>query len=131
MSVIPYLHQREGLVVKGIAVDEEANLAWVLAEAVKPHLSTVERHHIYVAIGVGETFAAIGCLIASAAGERIALPADLVERCTRLLDVYAGHEDEQYLRGIVEYVLAPDAIRFGQASNRMTTVSSQAAERIS
>jgi hypothetical protein len=51
-----------------------ADLAWSLAEAVKPHLSTVERNHVYVAIGIDETFTAIHRLITSAATNQIALP---------------------------------------------------------
>lgn len=87
--------------------DDEISLAWALAEAARPHLSNVERNDVHVAIGVGETFAAIHCLMTSAAGNRITLPAELVHRCTSWLDAYAGHEDEWYLRSLVEYVLAP------------------------
>ncbi len=39
--------------------DDEISLAWALAEAARPHLSNVERNDVHVAIGVGETFAAI------------------------------------------------------------------------
>ena len=87
--------------------DDEIGLAWALAEAARPHLSNVERNDVHVAIGVGETFAAIHCLVTSAAGNRIALPAELVHRCTRWLDAYAGHEVEWNLRRLVDYVLAP------------------------
>ena len=87
--------------------DDEISLAWALAEAARPHLSYVERNDVHVAIGVGETFAAIHCLMTSAAGNRITLPAELVHRCTSWLDAHAGHEDERYLRSLVEYVLAP------------------------
>jgi hypothetical protein len=38
---------------------QEANLAWAVAEAAKPYLSAVERDAVFVAIGAGETFAAI------------------------------------------------------------------------
>ena len=89
----------------------EADLAWALAEATKPHLNTVERSHVYVAIGVGETFAAIKYLIALAAGKRIALPAELVQLCQRWLDVHIGQEDERYLRRHIEQVLIPYALR--------------------
>jgi hypothetical protein len=37
----------------------EANLAWALARAAKPHLDTVDRNDIFAAIGAGETFEAI------------------------------------------------------------------------
>ena len=39
--------------------------------------------------------------------DEITLPAELVRRCTSWLDAYAGHEDEGYLRRLVEYVRAP------------------------
>ena len=87
--------------------DDEISLAWALAEVARPHLSNVERNDVHVAIGVGETFAAIRCLMLSAAGNRITLPAQLVHRCTSWVDAYAGHEDERHLRSLVEYVLAP------------------------
>jgi hypothetical protein len=88
----------------------ETSLAWALAEAAKLHLNAVERTDVYVSIGVGETFAAIKDLITLAAGKRIALPAELVHRCHGWLDVHIGHEDERYLRGLVEQVLALYAI---------------------
>jgi hypothetical protein len=86
--------------------DDERSLAWALVEATTPHLSTAQRNDVHMAIGVGETFAAVHFLITSAADKRITLQAALVQLCTRWLDAYAGHDDERYLRGLVEYVLA-------------------------
>jgi hypothetical protein len=86
-------------------------LAWALADAAKPHLNPVERTDVYVAIGVGETFAAVRYLITSAAEKRIALPAQLVQGCQSWLDLYIGHEDERHLRRLLEQVLSPYAIR--------------------
>jgi hypothetical protein len=83
------------------------NLAWALADAAKPHMNAVERSEVHVSIGLGETFAAIRALITSAADKRIALPAELLERCHGWLDVHIGHEDERHLRGLVEHVLSP------------------------
>jgi hypothetical protein len=88
-----------------------ADLAWALADAAKPHLDAAERSHVYVSIGLDETFAAIRDLITSAADKRIALPADLIDRCHDWLDVHVDHEEERYLRGLVEQVLSPYAIR--------------------
>ena len=82
---------------------DERSLAWALAEAATAHLSTAQRNDLHVAIGVGETFAAIHYLITSAADKRITLPAPLLHRCSQWLDGYAGHEDEWYLRGLVEH----------------------------
>jgi hypothetical protein len=117
-------HERE---VRFARLVREADLAWALAEATKPHLNTVERSHVYVAIGVGETFAAIKYLIALAAGKRIALPAELVQLCQRWLDVHIGQEDERYLRRHIEQVLIPYALRSKPEQDR--TVSQQGAVR--
>jgi hypothetical protein len=89
-------------------------LAWALADAAKPYLNAAERSVVYVSIGIGETFAAIKGLMTSAAGKRIALPVDVVQRCHRWLDVHIGHEDQEYLRALVEQVLTPYAIRSKQ-----------------
>jgi hypothetical protein len=104
----------ERRLVTAVQVAEEADLAWALAEAAQPHLSAVERNEVYVAIGVGEAFAAIHYLITAAARKRISCPAELVQRCQSWLDVYIGHHDEPYLRSLVEDVLSPHAIRFRQ-----------------
>jgi hypothetical protein len=95
--------------VRKIAADRKAetNLAWALAEGVKPQLSIVERNHVYVVIGIGETFMAIHWLITSAARKQIVLPGELVQRCATWLDAYVGHSQQQYLRGLVTNVLAP------------------------
>jgi hypothetical protein len=92
-------------------------LAWALADAAKPHLKAAERTDVYVSIGVGETFTPIKDLITLAAGKRIALPAEVVRRCHRWLDVHIGHEDEEYLRALIEQVLTPYAIRSRQEEN--------------
>gem|GEM_PF-5416572 len=76
---------------------QETKLAWALAEAVKPHLSAVERDHVFVSIGAGETFAAIRHLFKLVAIERIPLRGDLVHQCRTWLHSYAGHEDTRYL----------------------------------
>jgi len=88
----------------------EANLAWAVAEAVKPRLSIVERDHVYVAIGVGEMFTAIHWLIRSAARDRIVLSGELVQRCGRL-DAYVGHAEQRHLHGLLKDVLAPRSVR--------------------
>lgn len=89
---------------------EETNLAWALAEALKPHLSAVERNHVFVVIGAGEAFAAIRHLFKSAAFKRIPLRPDLLRQCTSWLHAYVGHEDERYLRHLIENYLMPDSI---------------------
>jgi hypothetical protein len=90
---------------------QETNLAWALAEAVKPHLSEIERNHVFMAIGAGEAFAAIRGLLRSIAIKQIALRPDVVHQCTTWLRVYVGHRDEQYLRRLIEDYLMPYSIR--------------------
>jgi len=82
----------------------EADLAWGLALAAKPCLDAVERNDIFVAIGAGDTFTAIGKLLKSVAIKRIPLGPDLVRRCMLWLLAYAGHEDERHLRRLIEGV---------------------------
>jgi hypothetical protein len=85
----------------------EANVAWALADAVKPYLCAAERNDVYVAIGAGETFTAIRQLLKSVAMNRIPLRPDLLHRCTTWLDTYVGHEEEWYLRRLIEDFVIP------------------------
>jgi hypothetical protein len=89
---------------------QETILAWALAEAITPHMNAVERNHVFAVIGAGETFAAIRLLFNSAAFLRIPLPPDLLRHCTSWLHAYVGHEDERYLRDLIENYLLPDSI---------------------
>ena len=89
---------------------QETDLAWTLAEAVTPHLSAIERNHVFMAIGAGEAFAAIRGLCKSVAIQRIALPPYLVQQCTIWLQTYVGHKDERYLRHLIENYLVPYSI---------------------
>jgi hypothetical protein len=88
----------------------EANLAWALAEAAKPHLSIVECDAVFVAIGAGETLAAIRQLVKLVAMKRIPLQPDLVWRCTTWLRAYVGHDAERYLHRLIEDFVIPCAI---------------------
>ena len=89
---------------------QEINLAWALAEAVKPHLSAIERNRVFMAIGAGETFAAIRGLVKSVAVKRIALRPDLAQQCITWLHAYVGQDDERYLRRLIEGYLVPCSI---------------------
>ena len=90
---------------------EETNLAWALIEVVKPHLKVLERNYVFVTAGAGDTFAAIHRLLKLVAAKRIPLPPPLVRLCVTWLDAYALHDEEPYLRGLIEGFLLPDAIR--------------------
>ena len=89
---------------------QEADLAWALADAVKSNLSSIERNHVFMAIGAGETFAAIRGLVKSVAVKRIELRPDLVQQCITWSHAYAGHKDEQYLRRLIADFVLPNSI---------------------
>jgi hypothetical protein len=88
-------------------VVHEANLAWAIAEAAKPYLNAVERNAVFVAIGAGETFAAIRELLRSIEIKRIPLGLDLLMQCRTWLRGYGGHDDERHLRRLIEEPLIP------------------------
>jgi hypothetical protein len=89
---------------------QEANLAWALAEAVKPYLSAVERDAVFVAIGAGDTCAAIRGLLRSVEIKRIPLRPDLLHQCRTWLRGYGGHDHERDLRRLIGEPLLPHVI---------------------
>jgi hypothetical protein len=91
-------------------VVHEANLAWGIAQAAKPYLNAVERNAVFVAIGAGETFAAIRGLLRSVEIKRIPLGLDLLQQCRMWLRGYGGHDDERLLRRLIEEPLIPYVI---------------------
>jgi hypothetical protein len=96
------------MIVKHVV--HEANLAWAVAEAAKPHLNAVERDEVFVAIGAGETFAAMRQLLRSVEIKRIPLGLDLLQQCRTWLRGYGGHDDERHLRRLIEEPLIPYVI---------------------
>ena len=88
-------------------IGHEANLAWALAIAAKQHLGIVDRNNIFVAIGAGETFAVVRALVKWVAIKRIPVKPDLVRQCVSWLDGYAGHDDERYLRRLIDEMVSP------------------------
>jgi hypothetical protein len=91
-------------------IRHEANLAWALALAAKPFLDVAERNDLFVAIGAGETFAVVRALVKWIAIKRIPVEPDLVRQCVSWLEGYAGHDDERYLRRLIEHFVSPIAI---------------------
>jgi hypothetical protein len=90
-------------VVKVERIAPEADLACVFAEAdAEPHLSAVERDDLFMAIGASETFAGIRQLFSRVAIKGVPVGLDLVGRCSTWLYAYAVHEDERYLRRLIE-----------------------------
>jgi hypothetical protein len=86
-----------------MAPDDDA-LAWALASAVGPHITRLEADRIYIAIGVGETFAAIDALVTAISRERIPLSDELVATLTTWLDCYVGQDAEPRLRELIAEV---------------------------
>ena len=90
---------------------QEMNLAWALIEVAKPHLNVLERNYVFVTTGAGDTFAAIHDLLKLIAAKGIPLRPSLVRLCVTWLDSYAFHDEEPYLRRLIEGFLLPDAMR--------------------
>ena len=63
------------------------------------------------ATGAGDTFAAIRHLLKLIAVKGIPLRPRLVQLCVTWLDSYAYHEEQPYLRRLIEGVLLPDTVR--------------------
>ena len=97
---------------------QEASLAWALIDCAKPRLNARERNYVFVAVGAGETFAAIRTLINLIAAKRIPLRPHLLQLCTTWLDSYALHEEYGHLRHVIECFLMPVTIQASTATRR-------------
>jgi hypothetical protein len=86
---------------------QEANLAWTVAEAAERYPSAVERDAVFVAIGAGDTCAAIRRLLRSVEIKRIPLRPDLLHQRRTWLRGYGWHDDERDLRHLIEEPLPP------------------------
>jgi hypothetical protein len=93
------------LLTRGSIVNE-AELAWAFAQAANPnpYLTAIERNDVYVAIGGGETFSAIRCLITAVVRARQALPRDLLMKFEKWLDAYVRNDDEPHVRKLIGLV---------------------------
>src|ERR1700704_1905091 len=90
---------------------QETDLAWALIEVAKPHLNRLDRNYAFVTTGAGDAFAAIHHLLKLIAAKGIPLRPSLVRRCVTWLESYAFHDQEPYLRRLIEGYVLPDAIR--------------------
>jgi hypothetical protein len=110
---------------------KESNLAWALIEAVKQNLSLPERNRVFIAIGAGDTFAAIRQLINLIAAKHIPLRPQLLQVCATWLDTYAVHEEHGRLRRLIEDFLMPGTFQAkrlaGHPSTRPSRVRLRAA----
>jgi len=82
----------------------ELELAWALSESIGPRLSATDQHQIYVALGLGESLAAIGVMLQLAVSRRIALSVDLVAAAELWLRTYRGSPEEEPLSDLLKLV---------------------------
>ena len=85
------------------APDDHA-LAWALAAVAHPYLSRPDADRIYIAIGIGETFAAIDALLTAIARNGIPVGDDLAATVATWLDCYRGQDTEPRLRQLLATV---------------------------
>jgi hypothetical protein len=85
-------------------VPDDGALAFELAAAARPHLSRADADRIYIAIGVGETYAAIAALLAVIARNQIRLGEDLGAVLAGWLDCYRGQDAQPRLRKLLAEV---------------------------
>jgi hypothetical protein len=113
--------------VKPLAVQnvEETDLAWALTDAAAHRLNSYERTVVFVRVGAGDTFAAIRTLLKLITAKRIPLTPELVQLCTRWLDAYASHPEQEHLRGLIETISMPDTIQASTAISRPATRSTR------
>jgi hypothetical protein len=97
------------------------------------HLNPDQRNGIFVTIGAGETYATIRYLLRTVALKRIPVATDVVLGCKSWFNASVGHEDERYLRSLIDIdaIVAPrlhtqQRQRYG--SYRSTTASSKSSK---
>jgi hypothetical protein len=108
---------------------DDIKLAWALADAARPYLSTPELNEIHISIGVGETFAAIDALVTAVARERLPLDAELAGTVAAWLDCYVGQDAEPRLRELladISVVAGADSAAEGLLVNPPTEGSASA-----
>jgi hypothetical protein len=87
----------------------EYDLAWALIKAAEPELNALERNYVYVTAGAGDTFATVHHLLKLIAVKQIPVQPHLVTLCRTWLGPYVGHEEYEYLRGLIESFVVPNA----------------------
>lgn len=97
---------------------QETNLAWALIDCAKPQLNARERNYVFVAVGAGDTFAAIRTLINLIAAKRVPLRPHLVQLCATWLDSYALHEEYGQLRRVMDGFVMPHTIAAAAGRSR-------------
>lgn len=100
---------------------DDAALAWALAATAHPHLSRIDADPIYIALGIGETFAAIDALLTVLARNHIPLSPELGATAASWLDCYLGQDAEPRLRQLLAEIKAvsPQQISGAKESARV------------
>jgi hypothetical protein len=97
---------------------DDAALASALAATAHPHLSRIDADPIYIALGIGETFAAIDALLTVLARNHIPLSAELGATAASWLDCYPGHDAEPRLRQLLAEIKAVSPQQISGARNQ-------------
>ena len=79
-----------------------------------------ERNFVFVAVGAGDTFAAIRSLINLVAAKRIPLRPHLMQLCRTWLDAYTFHDAYEQLRRVIEDFVMPTSIAAFTAMGRVS-----------
>ena len=79
-------------------------VGWSLVAAAHSRLRRPAAHHIYIAIGVGDTFDAIELLLAIIVEHHVRLDEDLRAAVAAWLDRYRGQDAERRLRELLRRV---------------------------
>ena len=99
---------------------QEANLAWALIDAAKPHMNAGERNFVFVTVGAGDTFAAIRSLINLIAAKRIPLRPHLKQLCAAWLEPYTFHDAHEQLRHVIDDFLMPNTVQASTTISRLS-----------
>jgi hypothetical protein len=82
----------------------ESDLAWELADAIRPVLGERDRVQLYGAIGSGESYTAIETVLQTIAHQRLSIPTEFIPKLTGWLDAYAHSDDAPRLRELLQTV---------------------------
>ena len=80
------------------AIISDADMAWLLVDAVKSCLTGYERTIVFVELGCGESYLVIQRILTALLSTPMALPVAILSKLTGWLNGYAGSPEEPRLR---------------------------------
>lgn len=86
----------------------ESNVAWALAQVARPHLDTINRGKVFVAIGAGDMFEVIRDLLRLLSSQNVSISEDLGRQCRAWLTGYTGCKGVRDLQGLVDRLASLD-----------------------